>query len=98
MRRVYYAYGLSIVFRPALVLGVAFGASAIAFWRLVSISSIFENLMNVRLGEMPWYVSGALKQADVMALLAFLVLCGIGTVIMLRLLATLFSRDTTRLA
>ncbi len=98
MRRVYYAYGLSIVWRPSLVLGMAFGASAIAFWRLVSISSIIDNLLRVQIGEMPWYVTGALKQADVMALLAFMVLCGVGTLIVLRLLATVLGRTQPRLA
>ncbi len=98
MRRVYYAYGLSIIFRPALVLGVAFGASAIAFWRLVSISSIIDNLLRVQLGEMPWYVTGALKQADVMALLAFCVLCTVGMIIVMRLLATVLGRTPARLA
>ncbi len=72
MRRVWYAYMLSTLLRPALVMGFVFGVSIIAFWRLVSITSIAENLLNVQLGALPRYIAGALAQADTLALLAFI--------------------------
>lgn len=71
MRRVWYAYSLSIVLSRAAVQGFLFGASAIAFWKLVSISSIVHNLLQVRLGDLPSYVIEALGQAHVVALIAF---------------------------
>jgi hypothetical protein len=72
MRRVWYAYMLSTLLRPALVMGFVFGVSIIAFWRLVSITSIVTNLLNVKLGALPTYVFGALIQADTLALIAFI--------------------------
>ncbi len=77
MRRVWYAYTLSIVLQPALLLGFVFGASAIAFWRLVSISSIIENILRVQVGQLPAYTANALTQADIAALIAF---CGLAVV------------------
>lgn len=72
MRRVWYVFALSIVLRPAIVLGAIFGASAIAFWKLVSITSIARNFLQVEVGHLPTYVSEALIKADATALLAFL--------------------------
>jgi Na+/H+-dicarboxylate symporter len=91
MRRVWYVYSLSIIMRPALLLGVAFGGSAIAFWRLVSISSIAHNLLNVRLGEVPAYVIHSLINADTLALIAFSLLCGVGLALATRAAVSLVS-------
>ena len=71
MRRVWYAYGLSTVLRPAAVQGFLFGASVIGFWKLVSVTSIIHNVLQVKLGELPLYVLQALLQAHVLALFAF---------------------------
>jgi hypothetical protein len=84
MRRVWYVYALSIMLRPAVVLGFVFGASAIAFWRLVSITSIVENLLRVEIGQLPWYTTHAFLQADTAALLAFLGLAGVSFVVIFR--------------
>ena len=71
MRRVWYAYGLSLVFRRAALQGFLFGASVIGFWKLVSVTSIINNVLQVRVGELPQYVLQALMQAHVLALIAF---------------------------
>ena len=71
MRRVWYAYGLSIVFCRATLRGFLFGASMIGFWKLVSVTSIINNVLAVRVGELPSYIVQALMQAHVLALLAF---------------------------
>ena len=71
MRRVWYAYGLSIMLRPAAAQGFLFGASVIGFWKLVSVTSIIHNVLQVKLGELPLYVVQALWQAHVLALVAF---------------------------
>lgn len=71
MRRVWYAYALSLTLRPAMAWGLAFGASVIGFWKLVSITSIIANFLNVPVGQAPAYVLSALLQAETLALLAF---------------------------
>ena len=71
MRRVYYAYGLSVTFSTATLRGFLFGASIIAFWQLVSISSIITNALNVRVGQLPAYVWQSFAHAEIFALCAF---------------------------
>lgn len=89
MRRVWYTFVLSIILRPALLLGAVFGGSAIAFWKLVSITSIIENTLRIELGHLPTFVSTALWQADTAALIAFLGLCFVGGIILVRLISGL---------
>ena len=71
MRRVWYTYMLSLTLRQSTVWGLAFGASVIGFWKLVSISSIVENFMNVPVGQVPMYILHSLMQAEMLALIAF---------------------------
>ena len=71
MRRVWYAYGLSIMLRPAAIQGFLFGASMIGFWKLVSVMSIINNFLSIQVGELPRYILQALVQAHVLALIAF---------------------------
>lgn len=71
MRRVWYTYALSLILRPSMVWGIAFGASVIGFWRLVSITSIVQNFLNVPVGQAPTYVLQSMIQAEFWALLAF---------------------------
>ncbi len=71
MRRVWYTYMLSLILRPSTVWGLAFGASVIGFWKLVSITSIVQNLLNVPLGQAPTYVLNSMMQAEFLALVAF---------------------------
>ncbi|MFM2424242.1 MAG: hypothetical protein RLZZ70_633 [Candidatus Parcubacteria bacterium] len=78
MRRVWYIFFLSFVTKPAFALGLAFGASAIAFWQLVSVSSIIANFLSTEVGHLPTYIWTSLVQADTAALLAFVVLAYVG--------------------
>ena len=56
MRRVWYSYLLSLVVSRETLRGFVIGASAMALVELVSVSSIFHNLLAVRLGDVPIYV------------------------------------------
>jgi hypothetical protein len=85
MRRVWYIYGVSVVARPAFGLGFLFGASVIAFWRLVSVTSIILNLLNVRLGDVPQYTFISFEQADTFALMSFIFAFCIGIVVFFRM-------------
>ncbi len=71
MRRVWYAYVLSVAIRPSTAWGIAFGASVIGFWKLVSITSIVQNFLNVPIGQAPSYILQSMMQAEFLALMAF---------------------------
>jgi hypothetical protein len=71
MTRIWCAFGLSVLISAPTFKGFLFGSSLIAFWRLVSITSIIDNLLSVRVGELPGYLWHSLVQAEVFALLAF---------------------------
>ncbi len=71
MRRVLYTYTLSLMVRQSTVWGLAFGASVIGFWKLVSITSIVQNFLSVPVGNVPMYILNSLMQAEMIALLAF---------------------------
>lgn len=71
MRRVWYAYVLSVAIRPSTIWGLAFGASVIGFWKLVSVTSIIQNFLNVPIGQVPTYVLQSMMQAEFLALMAF---------------------------
>jgi len=86
MRRVWYAFMMSVCFRPALGLGFLFGASAIALWQLVSIISIVENFLAVGITNTPAFVANALLLADTAALMALLTFVTAGTFALVRVL------------
>ena len=71
MRRVWYTYMVSLTLRQSTLWGLAFGASVIGFWKLVSITSIIKNFLNVPVGHVPQYALQSLMQAETVALLAF---------------------------
>jgi hypothetical protein len=71
MRRIWYTYILSTFARSSTIWGIAFGASVIGFWKLVSITSIVSNFLNVPIGQVPTYVLQSMMQAETLALLAF---------------------------
>ncbi len=96
MRRIWYAYAMSLILRPALVLGVLFGASAIAFWRLASISSIATNFLSVEIGNMPQYIARSMTEADVMTLICFLVLSTVTVLVVGRLMGSLLAYQSLR--
>lgn len=89
MRRVWYAFTLSIVLRPALALGFLFGGSVIAFWKLVSISSIIENLLTVQVGQTPAFVLGALTDTEVVTAAVFSVIIVVGLMMCAQVVALL---------
>ena len=96
MRRVWYVFALSIILRPAIVFGFVFGASAIAFWRLASVSSIIENLLRVEVGELPLYTVEAFVQADVWSVFAFLGLLVAGSMILVKMVSGLLAAHSWR--
>ncbi len=98
MRRVWYVFALSIVLRPAIIFGFVFGASAVAFWRLASITSIINNLLRIEVGEVPSYAVEAMTQADTYSLLAFLGLLVAGSIVCTRMVAGLLATNPWRLA
>ncbi len=71
MRRVWYTYMLSLALSHSTLWGLAFGASVIGFWKLVSITSIIQNFLNVPVGNVPMYILNSLMQAEMIALIAF---------------------------
>lgn len=71
MRRVWYTYALSLILRQSTVWGLAFGASVIGFWKLVSITSIVQNFLTVPVGQVPMYILNSLMHAETIALIAF---------------------------
>ena len=71
MRRVYYTYSLSILLTGATLWGFVFGACVIGFWKLVSVMSIINNLLSVRVGEVPNYALSALTHTETLTLMVF---------------------------
>lgn len=71
MRRVWYTFMVSVFVRPSTVLGFFFGASMIAFWKLVSVTSIANNFLSVRVGELPSYAWSAFSHAETITILVF---------------------------
>ena len=71
MRRVWYTYVFSLIIRQSTVWGVAFGASLIGFWKLVSITSIIQNFLTVPVGQVPMHILNSLMHAETIALIAF---------------------------
>lgn len=71
MRRVWYAYGLSVVLSRAALQGFLFGASMIGFWKFASVMSIINNVLAIRVGELPNHVVHSIMQAHVLVLLSF---------------------------
>lgn len=79
MRRVWYSYILSILLSFATLFGVVFGASTLLFVKLVSITDIFNNLLQVQLGAIPTYVWQVFSQAVSQG--EFLTLISLGLII-----------------
>lgn len=71
MRRVYYAYSMSILVTKATLWGFLFGASVIGFWKLVSVMSIINNLMSTKVGEVPNYALSSMAHTETITLMVF---------------------------
>jgi hypothetical protein len=93
MRRVWYTYVLSVTLRQSTVWGVAFGASVIGFWKLVSITSIIQNFLNVPVGQAPTYILQSMMQAEFLALLAFGIIVFTLLSVGIRITLPVFTRD-----
>jgi len=63
MRRVYYAYALSIAGHSMLWRGVFLGAAAVLLAQWLHVASIFNNILAVPVGTVPRYVSNAVLNA-----------------------------------
>lgn len=63
MRRVYYAYALSIAGHSMLWRGVFLGAAAVLLARWLHVESIFHNILAVPVGTVPRYVTDAVLNA-----------------------------------
>lgn len=63
MRRVWYSYGLSVLVSRTTLRGFALGFSAVLFVKLVSVPSVFSNLLAVKVGSVPEYVWQSVVQS-----------------------------------
>ena len=82
MRRVWYSYTISVAFSLATLLGLVFGASSVLFMKLVSVTDILNNLLQVQLGTVPIYVwqvfSQAISQGEFLTLISLgLIVCSL---------------------
>ncbi len=64
MRRVYYAYALSLVTHVAFLYGVLVSVLAYSFTRFVSLPHVFENISQVPVGEVFSYVYDAFVSTE----------------------------------
>lgn len=63
MRRVYYAYALSIAGHSMLWRGIFLGAAAVLLAKWLHVASIFSNFLSVPVGNVPQYIANALLNA-----------------------------------
>lgn len=62
MVRVWYSYLITMTTNSAALVGLVLGASLALFFKLVSVSSILHNLLEVRLGSVPEYIWSTLTR------------------------------------
>ena len=63
MRRVYYAYALSIAGHSMLWRGVFLGAAAVLLAQWLHVASIYNNFLSVPVGSVPQYIANAMLNA-----------------------------------
>ncbi len=63
MRRIWYSYSLSVIFSRSLVRGLVLGMSVVLFFQLVSVSSVIQNILGVKVSAVPEYIWQTLQQA-----------------------------------
>lgn len=63
MRRVYYAYALSIAAHPMMWRGVFLGAAALLLAQWLHVASIFKNFLSVPVGSVPQYIGSSVVNA-----------------------------------
>lgn len=84
MRRVYFAYFISIVSHPVFWEGVFLGVSAFLLAKWIHVASVVHNFLAVPVGSAPSYLYnsffGAIEHGEVMTA-SVLVLAGLVTVV-----------------
>ena len=63
MRRVYYAYAISIAVHTMLWRGIFLGAAAVLLAQWLHVASILDNLLSVPLGNVPQFVANSVVSA-----------------------------------
>lgn len=63
MRRVYYAYALSIATHTMLWQGVFLGAAAVLLAKWLHVASIFHNFLSIPVGAVPQYIANSVLSA-----------------------------------
>lgn len=69
MRRVYYAYTMSLLRNPAAFRGFIFGASFMLFLQLVSVPNILKNFLGMEVSAVPTFIFNAFMRGEVLTLL-----------------------------
>ena len=74
MRRVYYAFCLRLLSHPLAVHGAIIAVGIFALSQVVSIPSVWANLMQVKVGEVVGFFLGALSNTQFVVLLLLAVI------------------------
>lgn len=69
MRRIYYAYAISLLGNPAFLHGMFTGVLFIAFTYFVSIPNVLRNILDVPVGQVTGYLFAALLKTEVWTLI-----------------------------
>lgn len=70
MRRVYYAYGLSIASNPMLLHGMALSISLAIFAQMVHVASLINNLLHTEVESVPHFIWSAFARGEVLTIIA----------------------------
>lgn len=89
MRHIYYAYAISLFFKPAFTQGAALSVASLLLWQTVSLPDILKNFAATPVGQAPQFVWRAFTGTETVVL--FLI-----GVIVLTLLSFGFSRRSTK--
>jgi len=63
MRRVYYAYAISIAVHSMLWRGVFLGAATVLLAKWLHVASIWHNFLSIPVGNVPHYIANSLLNA-----------------------------------
>ena len=85
MRRVWTTFVVSLVACPAWVFGFLFGASLIAFWKLVSVMSIISNVLNQRVVDAPAYAWHSVVQTELITATVFAIIVSVSLLILAKI-------------
>lgn len=68
MRRVYYAYGISLMVHPMLWHGIALSISVALFGKLVHVAMLIHNLLEIKVSAVPQFVLNAFMRGEVLTI------------------------------